>query len=127
MSSNIVLMIAGIIRMRVLIEGGPYMRKYGTYCQLGFSSEIEVAQLGSARLGSSWKIPAWAHHYHNTKIEYRHQVSSYHFRFRQDCMNLTFFQLKSQKLYGTWILKTNSNSSKHFHTEVGLLLVHLCM
>ena len=69
MSSNIVLMIAGIIRMRVLIKGGPYMRKYGTYCQLSFSSEIEVAQLGSAQLGtfiawlgSSWKIPAWAHH-----------------------------------------------------------------
>ena len=69
MSSNIVLMIVGIIRMRVIIEGGPYMRKYGTYCQLGFSSEIEVAQLGLARLGtfiarlgSSWKIPARAHH-----------------------------------------------------------------
>ena len=41
-------MIAGIIRMQVLIEGGPYTRKCGTYCQLGFSSEIEVAQLGSA-------------------------------------------------------------------------------
>ena len=52
MSSNIVLMIAGIIRMQVLIEGGPYMRKYGTYCQLRFSSEIEVAQLGLAWLGS---------------------------------------------------------------------------
>ena len=51
MSSNIVLMIAGIIRMRVLIERGPYMRKYGAYCQLGFSSEIEVAELGSARAG----------------------------------------------------------------------------
>ena len=42
-------MIVGIIRMQVLIEGGPYMRKYGTYCQLGFSSEIEVDQLGSAQ------------------------------------------------------------------------------
>ena len=45
-------MIAGIIRMRVLIKGGPYMRKYGTYCQycqLGFSSKIEVPQLGLAR------------------------------------------------------------------------------
>ena len=51
MSSNIVLMIAGIIRIRVLIKGGPYMRKYGTYCQLGFSSEIEVVQLGSAQAG----------------------------------------------------------------------------
>ena len=43
---------AGTIRMRVLFEGGPYMRKYGTYCQycqLDFSSEIEVPQLGSAR------------------------------------------------------------------------------
>ena len=47
MSSNIVLMIAGIIRMWVLIKGGPHMRKYGTYYQLGFSSVIEVAQLGS--------------------------------------------------------------------------------
>ena len=30
------------------------MRKYGTYCQycqVGFSSEIEVPQLGSARAG----------------------------------------------------------------------------
>ena len=64
MSSHIVLMIAGIIRMRV-IKGGPHMRKYGTYCQLGFSSVIEVAQLDSAwlgtfiaRLGLSWKILA---------------------------------------------------------------------
>ena len=48
MSSNIVLMIAGIIRMWILIKQGPYMRKYGTYCQLGFSPEIAVAQLGSA-------------------------------------------------------------------------------
>ena len=49
------------------------MRKYDTYCQycqLGFSSEIEVPQLGSAwlrfftaRLNSSWKILARAHHY----------------------------------------------------------------
>ena len=38
--------------------------------QLGFSSKIKVLQLGSARLGtfiarlgSSWKIPARAHHY----------------------------------------------------------------
>ena len=38
--------------------------------QLGFSSKIKVPQLGSARLGtfiarlgSSWKIPARAHHY----------------------------------------------------------------
>ena len=69
MSSNIVLMIAGIIRMWVLIKGGPHMRKYGTYYQLGFSSVIEVAQLDSAWLGtfiawlgSSWKIPARAHH-----------------------------------------------------------------
>ena len=45
-------MIVDIIRMRVLIEGGPYMRKYGTYCQLGFSSGIEVAQLSSAWLGT---------------------------------------------------------------------------
>ena len=37
--------------------------------QLGFSSEIKVPQLGLARLGtfiarlgSSQKIPAWAHH-----------------------------------------------------------------
>ena len=37
--------------------------------QLGFSSEIKVPQLGSARLGtfiarlgSSWKFPARAHH-----------------------------------------------------------------
>ena len=42
--------------------------------QLGFSFEIKVPQLGSARLGaflarlgSSWKIPARAHHY---KIPY---------------------------------------------------------
>ena len=42
-------MIAGIIRLQALIKGGPYMRKYSTYCQLRFSSEIEVAQLGSAR------------------------------------------------------------------------------
>ena len=39
-------------------QGGPYMRKYGTYCQycqLGFSSEIEVPQLGSEpfQLGKS--------------------------------------------------------------------------
>ena len=46
------------------------MRKYGTYCQLGFSSETKVAQLGSdrlgtfiARLGTSWQIPARAHHF----------------------------------------------------------------
>ena len=37
-------------------------------CQLGFSSKIKVPQLGSAwnllaRLGSSQKIPARAHHY----------------------------------------------------------------
>ena len=64
MSSNIVLMIAGIIRMWVLIKGGPHMRKYGTYCQLGFSSEIEVARLGTfiARLelensGSGSSLP----------------------------------------------------------------------
>jgi hypothetical protein len=50
------------------------MRKYGKYCQycqLSFSSEIEVPQLGSAQLGtliarliSSWKIPARPHHYY---------------------------------------------------------------
>ena len=45
-------MIASIIRMWVLIKGGPYMRKYSTYCQLSFSSEIEVAQLDSAWLGT---------------------------------------------------------------------------
>ena len=39
------------------------------YCQLGFSSKIKVPQLSLARLGtfitwlgSSWKIPAPAHH-----------------------------------------------------------------
>jgi hypothetical protein len=36
--------------------------------QLGFSSEIKVPQLGSARLGSSRKIPARAHHYQAAKI-----------------------------------------------------------
>ena len=51
MSSNIVLgyiLYRGIIRMWVLIDRQPYMRKQGSYCQLGFSSEIEVPQLSSA-------------------------------------------------------------------------------
>ena len=46
-----------------------------TYCQLGFSSKIEMPQLGSARLGtfparlgSSREISARAHHYYLTTI-----------------------------------------------------------
>ena len=63
MSSNIVLMIVGINRGRALYEEMRYL------LSARFSSEIKVAQLGSAqlgtfiaRLGSSWKILARAHH-----------------------------------------------------------------
>ena len=48
----------------------PYYYRISKKIQLGFSSKKKVPQLGlarlgtiTARLGSSWKIPAWAHHY----------------------------------------------------------------
>jgi hypothetical protein len=53
------------------------------FFQLGFSSEIKVAQPGSARLGtfiarlgSSRKIPARAHHYYLTYLLRRKLTSS---------------------------------------------------
>ena len=51
--------------------GKKWVKKIVIFCQLGFSSKIKVPQLGLARLGtfiarldSSRKIPARAHHYH---------------------------------------------------------------
>ena len=62
----------------ISLEFAIFWHTYCQYCQLGFSSKIEVPQLGSTRLGtftaqarSSRKFPARTHLYHLGMFGYR--------------------------------------------------------